>query len=75
MTLEAQAAFITLADRQYFDAALAALETCKSDRDLSNWDDHWASNEHYINLPESLVKKLEQAYDKRVRWICGVGAG
>lgn len=75
MTLDTQAAFITLADRQYFDAAIAELETCKSDRDLSNWDDRWCSNEQYISLPDHLVKRLEAAYDKRLRWVCGVGAG
>lgn len=74
MTIEAQASFVTMADKQYFDDALAALETCKSDRDLSNWDDRWASNEEYLHLPEKLVRDLEAAYDKRVRWICGVGA-
>lgn len=64
----------TLSDTQYVDDALAALERCKTDRDLSNWDDRWTNNERYIGLPENLVKRLEAAYDKRVRWVCGVGS-
>jgi hypothetical protein len=65
----------TLADAQYVDEALAALEQCKTDADVTNWDDRWCSNERYLNLSERQVKQLEDAYDKRVAWICGVGAG
>lgn len=65
----------TLSDTQYVEEALAALERCETDRDLSNWDDRYCSNEIYIHLPEALVKRLEDAYDKSVRWVCGVGAG
>lgn len=65
----------TLADAQYVEEALAALERCKTDTELTNWDDRWCSDYRYINLPEHQVKRLEAAYDNRVRWICGVGAG
>lgn len=64
----------TLSDTQYVEEALAALERCATDHDLSNWDDRFCSNETYINLPEKLVRDLETAYDKRLRWVCGVGA-
>jgi hypothetical protein len=65
----------TLEDARYVEEALAALERCETDNDLSNWDDRWGSNERYISLPDHLVKRLEAAYDKRLRWVCGVGAG
>lgn len=64
----------TLSDTRYVEDALAALKECKTDRDLMNWNDRWASNEQYIHLSDALVKRLEDAYDKRVRWVCGVGA-
>lgn len=65
----------TLSDVQYVDEAIAALDRCKADADLSNWSDRWTNNEVYIALPEKLVNRLEDAFDKRVRWVCGVGGG
>lgn len=65
----------TLADIQYVEEALAALAKCKTDNDLSNWDDRWASNERYLALPEKSVRELEAAYHKRLTSVCGVGAG
>lgn len=64
----------TLSDVQYVEEAIAALECCKTDSALSNWSDRWTSNEVYIALSEKLVRRLEDAFDKRVRWVCGVGA-
>lgn len=64
----------TIADQQYVDEALAALDQCNSDADLMNWDDRYTSNERYLALSNEQVKRLEAAYNKRVRWVCGVGA-
>lgn len=65
----------TLSDVQYVEEAIAALERCKTDTAPSNWSDRWTNNEVYIALPEKLVNRLEDAFDKRVRWVCGVGGG
>lgn len=64
----------TLADVQYVDEAIEALAEVKTDRGLSDWNDRWTNNERYIHLPDALVKRLEDAYDQRVRFVCGVGA-
>ena len=71
---QAKHSMITLSDAQYVEEALAALERCKADRDMSDWSDRWTNNERYIHLPDALVRKLEDAYDKRLRWVFGVGA-
>lgn len=57
----------TLDNTQYAEAATAALAECKNDSDLMEWDDRWTNNERYIHLPDALVKKLEGAYDTRIR--------
>lgn len=59
----------TLADRNYVDEALSALDQCNTDADLVNWDDRFTNNERYINLSDKLISELEGAYDKRVRAI------
>ncbi|WP_323015692.1 hypothetical protein [Devosia sp.] len=64
----------TLSDVQYVEEAITALERCKTDAALSNWSDRFCNNERYISLPEKLVSRLEDAFDRRVRWVCGVGA-
>lgn len=65
----------TLSDQTYVTDALAALGECKTDRDLTAWDDTWCNNEQYIHLPDALIRKLEEAYDDKVRWVCGIGGG
>ncbi|WIY54111.1 hypothetical protein O9Z70_06215 [Devosia sp. YIM 151766] len=65
----------TLSDVQYVEEAIAALDGCKNDAHLSNWSDRFCNNERYISLSEKLVRRLEDAFDKRVRWVCGVGGG
>lgn len=64
----------TLADVQYVDEALEALEAVTTDRGLSDWSDRFTNNERYIELADKLVKRLEDAYNKRADLVCGVGA-
>lgn len=59
----------TLEDANHVAEALVALAAVTDDAGLTNWDDRYTSNERYLNLPASLVMKLEDAYDKRLREI------
>lgn len=59
----------------YTTQAIEALEQCKTDADLVAWDHTNTNNHQYLSLPDDLVKALEEAYDKRVRWVVGFGAG
>lgn len=61
----------TLENAQYVEAAIAALAECKTDNDLAAWNDRWASNEVYIHLPDAMLQKLEEAYEKRGAYVLG----
>lgn len=61
----------TLSDRKYVDAAIAALAECKTDADISGWNDRYASTEQYIHLPDALLAKMENAYEARLEEIDG----
>lgn len=59
----------------YADDAIAALAKCKTDAALVKWSDVWANSATYIGLPGDLVRRMEKAYEDRVAYVTGWGAG
>lgn len=59
----------------FVSTALADLEKCQTDAEIIAWDDANTSNVTYLELPIDLIKKLEAAYDTKVRWVVGAGGG
>lgn len=57
----------------FVEAALVELALCSTDQQLVAWDDRNSGSHEYLELPLDLLKRLEDGYDQKVRWICGVG--
>lgn len=59
----------------FVEAAIDDLYECKTEEEISAWDDRTSSTNYYVELPLDLLKKLEAAYDTKVRWVVGAGGG
>lgn len=66
---------ITLSEREWLTAALAAIEPIKTDEELVQWMDEWMAGEEYLRLPDAASKQLDEAYTNKVAWIWGMGGG
>lgn len=59
---------------RYVEQALAAMEPIKTEAALVRWDNTWCNSHEYLQLSESQVKQLEEAYHRKLGWLLGVGA-
>jgi hypothetical protein len=60
---------------KYVTDALAALEKVETEQQLVLWDGDWCNSHDYLQLPESAVCRLEEAYQRKLAWFYGIGAG
>lgn len=65
---------MTLSEADFFTEALKAIETVKTEQELLDWDEETSTDTRYLCLPESAVRQLEAAYDRKLRELTGWGA-
>lgn len=59
----------------YTTQAIEALELCKTEHEIVEWDGKFCNTVEYVALPDDLVAKLQWAYANKAAWIAGVGGG
>ena len=64
---------MTLSESDFLKQALADIEAVKSEAELLAWDEWASAQPEYLQIPESAVRQLEDAYVRKLQEVTGWG--